>query len=53
MRVATGYTSGMKTAISIPDDLFVRADELADELPAGRDRWLAEASRRALERSEW
>lgn len=78
----------MKTALSIPDDLFERAedfarrfgksrsqlyrealaeylcrrdpravtsvlDELADELGAGSDAWLAEAGRRALGRSEW
>lgn len=78
----------MKTAVSIPDELFRQADELAvrlgksrsqvyrealaeyllrrdpqaitaalDELAgelAGRpDPWLVQASRRALERSEW
>lgn len=78
----------MKTAVSIPDDLFRRADQLAqrlgksrsqvyrealaeylwrreprsvtgaidelvDELGPSADAWLAEAGRRALERSEW
>lgn len=78
----------MKTAVSIPDDLFRRADELArrlgksrsevyrealaeyltrrdphavtttldrlvDELVPEMDTWVAEAGRRALERSEW
>jgi predicted transcriptional regulator len=78
----------MKTAVSIPDDLFRRADELAKqlgksrsqiyrealaeyvvrreprsvtvaldevvgELGPQRDVWLDEATRRALERSEW
>jgi predicted transcriptional regulator len=78
----------MKTAVSIPDELFRRADELAqrvgksrsqvyrealaeylyrretravrealdelvDELEPGRDPWLDEAGRRALDRTEW
>jgi predicted transcriptional regulator len=78
----------MKTAVSIPDDLFRRAEELAarlgksrsqvyrealadyvarrepgsitaavnevvDEVGPENDPWLAEASRRALERVEW
>ena len=79
----------MKTAVSIPDDLFRRADELARSVGKSRsqlyqdalaeyllrrdqrsitesinavvdelgtevvDPWLAEASRRALERVEW
>lgn len=78
----------MKTAVSIPDELFQRADELAARLGKSRsqvyrealaeyllrrdpqaitaaldelagelgerpDPWLVQASRRALERSEW
>jgi predicted transcriptional regulator len=78
----------MKTAVSIPDELFQRADALAqrvgksrsqvyrealaeylyrretrsvtealdevvDELEPGRDPWLDEAGRRALDRTEW
>ena len=27
-----GYTKGMKTAISIPDQIFVKAETLADDL---------------------
>ena len=83
-----GYTESMKTAVSLPDDLFERAEELAVRLGKSRsqvyrealaeylfrrepqsvtgaldavvadvgpegDRWLAEAGRRGLERSEW
>jgi len=83
-----GYTLGMKTAVSIPDDLFRRADEyatrsgksrselyrealadylarrdpqavtaalnaIADELSRDRAGFNDEATRRALERSEW
>ncbi len=33
---ALGYTSGMKTAVSIPDDLFRKADELAGRLGKSR-----------------
>lgn len=78
----------MKTAVSIPDELFRKADELARRLGKSRsqvyqealdeyllrrdpvavtkamdetleqvepqpDGWVAEAGRRALERSEW
>jgi metal-responsive CopG/Arc/MetJ family transcriptional regulator len=78
----------MKTAISLPDDLFARADELArqtgktrselyrdalgeylhrhdpqavtraldaalGELGERRDAWVADAARRALDRTEW
>jgi predicted transcriptional regulator len=78
----------MKIVVSIPDELFRRADELAqrvgksrsqvyrealaeylyrretrsvtealdkvvDELEPGRDPWLDEAGRRALDRTEW
>lgn len=32
----SGYTNGMKTAISLPDDLFKAADELASK--QGRSR---------------
>ncbi len=78
----------MKTAVSIPDELFRKADELArrqgksrsqvyqealaeyvlrrdpgtvtqamdevlEDVESAPDGWLAEAGRRALERSEW
>jgi len=39
----------MKTAISIPDDLFQRADELA----ADRVGFGDSVARSALERTEW
>ncbi len=37
------YTSGMKTAVSIPDDLFRRADELASQLGKSRSQLYREA----------
>lgn len=45
MRAAAthGYTSGMKTAVSIPDDLFRRADELASRLGKSRSQVYREA----------
>lgn len=36
VRYNFGYTSGMKTAISIPDKLFHAADELASTLQLSR-----------------
>jgi predicted transcriptional regulator len=38
-----GYTFGMKTAVSIPDDLFRRADELAAQLGKSRSEIYREA----------
>jgi len=40
---AHGYTLGMKTAVSIPDDLFLRADRLAAELGKNRSELYREA----------
>lgn len=87
-QVFGSYTNGMKTAVSVPDEVFERAERLArrmkksrsqlysealdeyvarhapdavtekmnqlcDELGAGHDDFLAEASRRTLEKIEW
>lgn len=38
-----GYTAGMKTAVSIPDELFRRADELASRLGKSRSEVYREA----------
>src|SRR5437660_1098914 len=38
-----GYTSGMKTAVSIPDELFREADELARRLGKSRSQVYREA----------
>ena len=40
---AGGYTTGMKTAVSIPDELFRRADELASRLGKSRSQLYREA----------
>ncbi|MDO8847084.1 MAG: ribbon-helix-helix domain-containing protein [Coriobacteriia bacterium] len=45
-----GYAPGMKTAISIPDDLFVAADALARELGQSRSRLYSQAMREYLAR---
>ena len=37
------YTCGMKTAISLPDDLFTALDALARKLGIARSRLVAEA----------
>lgn len=39
----SGYTSGMKTAVSIPDELFRRADDLAARLGKSRSEIYREA----------
>jgi len=41
--IEPGYTSGMKTAVSIPDELFRRADELASRLGKSRSELYREA----------
>ena len=45
-----GYTFGMKTAISIPDDLFVAADALARDLGQSRSHLYSQAVREYLAR---
>ena len=45
-----GYTNGMKTAISIPDDLFADAEELARELKKSRSRLYGDAVREYVAR---
>lgn len=45
-----GYTLGMKTAISIPDDLFTAADALARELGQSRSHLYSQAVREYLAR---
>ncbi len=48
--VRCGYTNGMKTAISIPDDLFADAEQLARELKKSRSRLYADALREYVAR---
>ena len=47
-----GYTVGMKTAISVPDDLFKRADRLAKAQKTSRSRLYSEALSEYLARHE-
>ena len=42
-RTGCGYTFGMKTAVSIPDDLFRKADELASRMGKSRSEVYREA----------
>lgn len=42
---ASGYTTGMKTAVSIPDDIFQEADRLAAELGHSRSQLYSRALR--------
>ena len=45
-----GYTRGMKTAISIPDDLFQAAEALAAELSQSRSQLYSRAVREYVAR---
>jgi len=45
-----GYTRGMKTAISIPDDLFREVDACSRRLKLSRSRLFAAAAREFLAR---
>jgi predicted transcriptional regulator len=40
---AAGYTKGMKTAVSIPDDIYLRAEELAEQTNRTRSRLYSDA----------
>lgn len=47
-----GYTPGMKTAVSIPDDLFKQADRLAERLHTSRSSIYARALAEFLARHD-
>ena len=42
-RLTSGYTFGMKTAVSIPDDVFEDAERLASRLGTSRSQLYARA----------
>ena len=46
----TGYTPGMKTAISVPDDVFREADRLAAEMKQSRSQLYSRAVREYVAR---
>ena len=45
-----GYTSGMKTAISIPDDVFQAADDMAHKMKKSRSEIYSRAVREYIAR---
>ena len=47
--VLPGYTGGMKTAISVPNDTFEQATRKAAELGISRSEFFARAARRYLD----
>src|SRR5580658_9106860 len=47
--VIPGYTQGMKTAISVPDEIFEQAAGQAAELGISRSEFFARAARRYLD----
>ena len=49
VRVIPGYTIGMKTAISVPDETFEQATKQAAELGISRSEFFARAARRYLD----
>lgn len=46
----TGYTCEMKTAVSLPDEVFREADQLADRLGWSRSQLYTRAVREFIER---
>lgn len=50
MTSPVGYTTGMKTAISIPDDVFDQAERLAAELGTSRSQLYTRAVREYVAR---
>ena len=50
--VIPGYTGGMKTAISVPDEVFERVDAKAEELGVSRSEFFTQAARKYLEELE-
>src|SRR5207302_10510760 len=47
-----GYTPGMKTAISIPDDVYAEVERLARRLNRSRSRLYADAAREYVARHD-
>jgi hypothetical protein len=47
--VIPGYTDGMKTAISVPDDVFEQVNAKADELGVSRSEFFTTAARKYLD----
>jgi metal-responsive CopG/Arc/MetJ family transcriptional regulator len=47
--ITYGYTTGMKTAISLPDDLYTRAERVAEQLNMNRSQLYATALHDYLE----
>lgn len=47
-----GYTLGMKTAVSLPDDVFADADRLARRLKTSRSRVYSDAVREYVARHD-
>ena len=47
-----GYTQGMKTAISVPDDVFAEAERLTRRLGKSRSQLYTEAIREYLARHD-
>lgn len=47
-RVIPGYTDGMKTAISVPDEVFHQVDAKAAELGVSRSEFFTQAARKYL-----
>jgi predicted DNA-binding protein len=47
--VIPGYTIGMKTAISVPDDTYERASRRAGDLGMSRSEFFARAAERYLD----
>ncbi len=41
--VPNGYTKSMKTAVSIPDDVYLRAEQLAEQTNRSRSRLYSDA----------
>ena len=50
MSSLSGYTKSMKTAISIPDDIFAKAEELARRLSTSRSELYSRAIREYVAR---
>ncbi len=50
MEFKGGYTTGMKTAVSVPNDVFARAERLAKRLRVSRSELYSRALREYLAR---
>jgi hypothetical protein len=53
MASENGYALGMKTAVSVPNEVTQALDAVCEEPGTGSDEFVREAGRRVLHATDW